>query len=96
MLISNEIIDALVSQAQQDAPNETCGYLLGISTDEGDVVTENYWMENIDSRQLAQSSCLALASFAGRPPSGQRPHHPLCHPLSPRGHSFEFLQDSEW
>ena len=48
MFISNEIIDALISQAQQDAPNETCGYLLGISGEEGDVVTENYWMENID------------------------------------------------
>ena len=48
MFISNEIIDALISQARQDAPNETCGYLLGISGEEGDVVTENYWMENID------------------------------------------------
>ena len=48
MFISNEIIDALISQAQQDAPNETCGYLLGTSGPEGDVVTEHYWMENID------------------------------------------------
>ena len=48
MKIPNEIIDKLISQARQDAPNETCGYLLGVSSDEGDVVTENYWMENID------------------------------------------------
>ena len=48
MFISKEIIDELISQAQQDAPNETCGYLLGTSGPEGDVVTEHYWMENID------------------------------------------------
>ena len=48
MIIPQNIIDELIAQARQDAPNETCGYLLGISTDEGDVVTENYWMENID------------------------------------------------
>ena len=48
MFISNEIIDELVSQARQDAPNETCGYLLGTSGPDGDVVTEHYWMENID------------------------------------------------
>ena len=44
MHISKEIIDELIAQAQKDAPNESCGYLLG--TD--DNVTENYWMENID------------------------------------------------
>ena len=48
MKIPQIIIDELISQARQDAPNETCGYLLGISGDEGDEVTENYWMENID------------------------------------------------
>lgn len=48
MIIPQDIIDELISQARQDAPNETCGYLLGNSTDEGDVVTENYWMENTD------------------------------------------------
>ena len=66
MFISKEIIDELISQARQNAPNETCGYLLGIPsgsagetsdlTEAGetpalpgeDVVTENYWMENID------------------------------------------------
>ena len=48
MKITQEIIDKLVSQARQDAPDETCGYLLGTSGPDGDVVTENYWMENID------------------------------------------------
>ena len=61
MKIPQIIIDELISQARQDAPNETCGYLLGIlsqlpsSGEEGQgvvakesVVTENYWMENID------------------------------------------------
>ena len=47
MKIPQIIIDELISQARQDAPNETCGYLLGISGDEEDEVTENYWMENI-------------------------------------------------
>ena len=44
MHISKEIIDELIAQAQKDAPNESCGYLLGTN----DEVTENYWMENID------------------------------------------------
>lgn len=49
MKIPLHVIEELISQAQLDAPNETCGYLLG--TDNGDSeaeVTENYWMENID------------------------------------------------
>lgn len=49
MKIPQDIIEELIAQARQDAPNETCGYLLG--TDNGDSeaeVTENYWMENID------------------------------------------------
>ncbi len=48
MIIPEEIIDKLIAQARQDAPNETCGYLLGVSVDGVDTVTENYWMENID------------------------------------------------
>ena len=52
MKIPQEIINELINQAQQDAPNETCGYLLGLTSTEEDntetVVTENYWMENID------------------------------------------------
>ena len=42
MKIPQTIIDELIAQAQQDAPNETCGYLLGTSGQEGDVVSENY------------------------------------------------------
>ncbi len=45
MNIPNPIIRQLIEQARKDAPNETCGYLLG--TADG-TVTENYWMENID------------------------------------------------
>ena len=45
MTIPQNIIDELIVQAQKDAPNESCGYLLG--TADGNV-TENYWMENID------------------------------------------------
>ena len=48
MKIPQNIIDELINQARNDAPNESCGYLLGISTDEGDEVTEHYPMENID------------------------------------------------
>ena len=48
MTISRQVIEELIEQARRDAPNESCGYLLGERTDEGDVVTENYWMENID------------------------------------------------
>ncbi len=49
MIIPQTIIDELISQARQDLPNETCGYLLGtIGAAEGAVVKENYWMENID------------------------------------------------
>ena len=136
MIIPQHIIDVLIDQAKKDAPNESCGYLLGLpsSGEEGQgvvakesVVTENYWMENIDHssehfsfapkdqfaalryarskglkilakrpvrcfairaeqrtedpRQLAQSSGLALTTFARRPPTGQRSHDPLRHPL---------------
>ncbi|MCR4809152.1 MAG: M67 family metallopeptidase [Prevotella sp.] len=53
MHIPKNIIEELIEQARKDAPNESCGYLLGISSpqseeDGGEVVTENYWMENID------------------------------------------------
>ena len=48
MIIPQNIIDELISQARQDAPNETCGYLLGTSSEDGDIVIENYEMENID------------------------------------------------
>ena len=44
MIIPKHIIDELIEQAKKDAPNESCGYLLGI----GNIVTQNYPMENID------------------------------------------------
>jgi len=53
MKIEQHVIDELIAQARKDAPNESCGYLLGVPSpqsgeDEGELVTENYWMENID------------------------------------------------
>ena len=48
MKIPQKVIEELIEQARRDAPDESCGYLLGERTGEGDVVTENYWMENID------------------------------------------------
>jgi proteasome lid subunit RPN8/RPN11 len=53
MKIPQNIIEELIAQAQKDAPNESCGYLLGIPSpstggDGGGLVTENYWMENVD------------------------------------------------
>ena len=54
MKIPHNIIEELIAQAQKDAPNESCGYLLGTITPstgggQGEaLVTENYWMENID------------------------------------------------
>ncbi len=44
MQIRPNIIEEIIAQAKKDAPIESCGYLLG----NDDVVTENYWMENID------------------------------------------------
>ena len=49
MKIPLNVIEELISQAQLDAPNETCGYLLGTQNGDSEAeVTENYWMENID------------------------------------------------
>ena len=54
MKIPQNIIDELIAQAEKDAPDESCGYLLGTISpstvgEQGEaLVTENYWMENID------------------------------------------------
>ena len=51
MIIPRHIVEEIIAQARQEAPDESCGYLLGIpSTEEDgeDVVTENYPMENTD------------------------------------------------
>ena len=65
MKIPQEIIDKLISQAQQDAPNESCGYLLGTSGSEGDIVTEHYWMENIDHSPEHFSFAIAICPQQG-------------------------------
>ena len=91
MKIPGDVINELVEQAKQDVPNETCGYLLGVSTPDGDVVTENYWMENIDhspehfafapkdqfaALKYARSKGLRiLASWHSHPASPSRPSH---------------------
>ena len=54
MKIPQNIIEELIAQAEKDAPDESCGYLLGTTTPstgggQGEaLVTENYRMENID------------------------------------------------
>ena len=86
MKIPQSIIDELIKQARQDAPNETCGYLLG--TADGNV-TENYWMENIDHspehfsfaprdqftalRYARQKGLKILANWHSHPASPSRP-----------------------
>ena len=85
MIIPQSIIDQLISQARQDAPNESCGYLLGSDG----VVTENYWMENIDHspehfsfaprdqfaalRYARQKGLKILANWHSHPASPSRP-----------------------
>ena len=44
MEITEEVKEAIIRQAQADAPIESCGYLLG----KDNVVTENYPMTNVD------------------------------------------------
>ena len=89
MKIPQIIIDELISQARQDAPNETCGYLLGISGDAEAEVTENYWMENIDNlsehvsfapkeqfgalKYARQKGLKILANWHSHPASPSRP-----------------------
>ena len=86
MKIPQNIIDELIKQARQDAPNESCGYLLG--TADGNV-TENYWMENIDHspehfsfaprdqftalRYARQKGLKILANWHSHPASPSRP-----------------------
>ena len=44
MIIPSHIIDEIIGQARAEAPNESCGYLLG----RANIVIQNYPMENID------------------------------------------------
>ena len=50
MNIPPYIINELIAQATAEAPDESCGYLLGhlINETNDAIVTENYPMENID------------------------------------------------
>ncbi len=44
MTIEQHVIDEIIRQAEAEAPNESCGYLLG----RDGTVTENFPMENTD------------------------------------------------
>ena len=44
MKLKKEIFERVVAQARRELPDESCGYLLG----EGDTVTDDYLMTNID------------------------------------------------
>ena len=44
MHINDDVIQGIIRQAKAEAPQESCGYLLGT----GETVTENYPMTNID------------------------------------------------
>ncbi|MGX8696225.1 MAG: Mov34/MPN/PAD-1 family protein [Prevotella sp.] len=86
MNIPQNIIQQLIAQAREDAPNETCGYLLG--TADG-TVAENYPMENIDHspehfsfspkqqfealRYARQHELKILANWHSHPASPSRP-----------------------
>ena len=86
MKIEQHVIDEIIAQARKDAPNESCGYLLG--PDET-TVTENYWMENIDHssehfsfapkdqfaalRYARQHGLKILANWHSHPASPSRP-----------------------
>ena len=85
MIIPKHIIDELIEQAKKDASNESCGYLLGT----GNIVTQNYPMENIDHspehfsfepreqfaalRYARQHNLQILANWHSHPASPSRP-----------------------
>ena len=46
--ITPEAYQSILSQAQHDAPIESCGYALGSETDDGILITENRPLTNID------------------------------------------------
>ena len=78
MKIPNEIIDKLISQARQDAPNESCGYLLGVSGPDGDVVTpEHFSFAPKDQfaalKYARQNGLKILANWHSHPASPSRP-----------------------
>ncbi len=85
MRIESHVIEQLIAQARRDAPLESCGYLLG----NGDTVSENYPMENIDHspehfafnpreqfaalRYARQHGLTILANWHSHPASPSRP-----------------------
>ena len=85
MVVNQNIIDELIEQAEKEAPNESCGYLLG----KDGVVTENYWMEHIDHspehfsfapkdqfaamRYAREKGLTILANWHSHPASPSRP-----------------------
>mgnify|MGYP002853066259 CR=1 FL=1 len=85
MNIPQSIIEELIKQARSEAPDESCGYLLG----NGDDVLENYPMENIDHspehfsfaprdqfaalRYARQNNLQILANWHSHPASPSRP-----------------------
>lgn len=48
ILITPDAYRSILTQAQSDAPIESCGYALGIEDGEGLLITENYQLTNID------------------------------------------------
>ena len=99
MKIPQNVIEELIVQAQKDAPDESCGYLLGIispSTGGGQgeaLVTENYWMENTDHSSehfsFAPKDQFAALRYARE--KGLRIHW-HSHPASPSRPSQEDLR----
>ena len=75
MKIPQEIIDKLISQAQQDAPNESCGYLLGTSGSEGDMEHFSFApKDQFAALRYARSKGLKiLANWHSHPASPSRP-----------------------
>ena len=63
MNIPQCVIEELISQAEKDAPDESCGYLLGTE----DEVTENYW------RYARTKGLKILANWHSHPATPSRP-----------------------
>ena len=76
MKIPQIIIDELISQARQDAPNETCGYLLGISGNI-DHSSEHFSFAPKDQfaalKYARQNGLKILANWHSHPASPSRP-----------------------
>lgn len=85
LLISKEIIDAMIDHARQGLPEEVCGYLAGT----GNQVTRHYQMTNIDHsnehfsfdpaeqfqvvREVRKEGLEILANYHSHPETPARP-----------------------